>query len=109
MKGERIVRFLARYWPDYFKPTAYVLQSRYADAVLSPNGAPRVLHEGETISFQLPLPDALEMFEKMAMNSDSTYVFDTIGRKHRVSRAVMKKLKADYKTYINEREAGKRK
>lgn len=95
-RGEKLIRFLARYAPNRFKPTAYIFDSPIVTSALTPNGQPRVLHEGESISFHLPLPDSHPLLEKMATGSDSIYVFDTIGRKHRVPGPVLKKLRKDF-------------
>ena len=96
---QRLNRILTKFNSTKFKSRAFVLQSPIVNEHLLPRGTPRLLNEGEFLSFYLSLPDANGLAKQLA-DSDSIYVFDTVGRKHRVSSGVLKKLREDVKNLI---------
>ncbi len=100
LKGQRILRMLSNLNADVFKSRAYILNGPKVDNHLMPSGQRRVLNEGESFSFQMPMPEADALLKQLAKDSDSIYIFDTIGRKHRVPRRVLKKLRRDYKNRL---------
>lgn len=96
--------FLNKFLPNQFPIKAYVINSPEIYNSLLPNGKFRVLNEGDSISIGLPLPKYDDLLEVMALKSNSIYVFDTVGRKHKVPSGVLKKLEKDfieYKSKIN--------
>ncbi|MNJ99774.1 hypothetical protein D3C87_175550 [compost metagenome] len=97
LKWYRLHQLLSRINPKKFQPRAYILDSPIINSSLLQNGRPRLLNEGDFITFYLPLPEANDLLAKIATGSSSIYVFDTIGRKHKAPSGVFKKLSNDFK------------
>lgn len=94
--GEFVVSVLSKFNAKKFRTTSFLLHSPAVTEVITSNGQPKTLTEGMSVSFHLPLPEAEETFELIALNCRSVYVIDTVGKKHFVSKGVFRALRNSY-------------
>lgn len=90
------MRLFGHRTPSWLTPTSFLVSDPAVTNHLAVNGQYKTLHEGQDISIFLPFPQADELFKLIATKCSSFYVFDSIGRKHRASKGMLKKLTSDY-------------
>ena len=82
--------------PKFLTPSHFVIDHPTLITALKARDENRVLLEGESILTLLPLPDGQALYEYIAKNCSNVYAVDFSGRRHRTSKATMKKLKNDF-------------
>ncbi len=89
-------RLLGFRTPGWLKPRAFLVNDPLVTTHLMTGGRYKTLHEGEDISVFLPFPQGKGLLKYIATECSNFYVFDSVGRKHKTSCAVMRKIKNDF-------------
>lgn len=102
-RWQAVNRWMFGLVPKYFKPKAFMFMGGiYFPALLNaPDGSSKVLQEGHPSQIVYPLPEGKEMARQLS-KAGSVYVFDSIGKRHKVKRAVLRKFRSDFKSYLSE-------
>ncbi|MGE0525467.1 MAG: hypothetical protein AB7P49_00280 [Bdellovibrionales bacterium] len=96
-------RILFPLLPKLFSPRAFIVTGGiYMPALLNnQDGTSKVLREGESSQVICPLPQCFSIATQLA-EAGCVYAFDTVGRRHKVKRRVLSKLRKDLREYQRE-------
>jgi hypothetical protein len=92
-------RILKHRTPSWLTATAFVVHDELVTSAIMKDGNFKTLLEGQSINIFLPFPKGKELMEYISKKCSGFYVFDSMGRKHRVSKGTLAKLSYDTKKF----------